>query len=156
MYTYLFCAELWEKVCFTFRIAIVVGALCSHLAMGQTITVHVEGIHGKHGRLRVGLWNSMIGFPSENPTRSLWVSCATLVGDKATMVFDAVPRGEYAVAVMHDENGNGKLDVNVFGKPKEGWAVSNNVNHRMHPPTYNEAKFELSNSAAVLSLSLLY
>jgi uncharacterized protein (DUF2141 family) len=29
--------------------------------------------------------------------------------------------GKYAIAVIHDENCNGKLDTNMFGIPKEGY-----------------------------------
>ncbi len=140
-----------------YHLVLISGFLLGHVALCQTLTVRVEGIHGKHGRLRVGIWNSPVGFPSVSPLRSVWVDCSVIGGDTDTVVFHDLPKGEYAVAAMHDENGNGKLDTNVFGKPKEGWAVSNNVSHRMRAPTYDEAKFQLSSSGdAVLSLSLIY
>ncbi|QDH79239.1 DUF2141 domain-containing protein [Echinicola soli] len=37
---------------------------------------------------------------------------------------DALPEGNYMIAVLHDSNGNGKLDYSFFGVPKEGFAFS--------------------------------
>jgi uncharacterized protein (DUF2141 family) len=41
-------------------------------------------------------------------------------------VFDELPSGACAVAVVHDENGNGRLDKNSLGIPTEGYDVPNN------------------------------
>jgi uncharacterized protein (DUF2141 family) len=35
--------------------------------------------------------------------------------------FSDIKPGNYAIAVIHDENRNGELDTNMFGIPKEGW-----------------------------------
>jgi uncharacterized protein (DUF2141 family) len=38
-----------------------------------------------------------------------------------------LPAGDYAFAVYHDANGNGKLDRNGVGMPTEDYAFSNNA-----------------------------
>ena len=38
----------------------------------------------------------------------------------AQVTFKDLPQGSYAVSVLHDENGNGKMDKNFVGMPKEG------------------------------------
>ena len=50
-------------------------------------------------------------------------------------------RGEYAISLFVDSNGNKKLDKNFFGIPKEQYGFSNNVMGRMSPPTFDQAKF---------------
>lgn len=35
------------------------------------------------------------------------------------MTLDALPFGSYAIGCVHDENGNGKLDTNLLGIPRE-------------------------------------
>ena len=52
--------------------------------------------------------------------------------------------GEYAIAVFVDLNGNGKMDKNFFGIPKEQYGFSNNVMGRMSAPTFDQAKFTIT------------
>lgn len=42
-----------------------------------------------------------------------------------TYVFYNLPYGEYAVAVLHDENNNRNWDLNMSGHPEEGYGISN-------------------------------
>lgn len=51
-------------------------------------------------------------------------------------------RGEYAMVVYHDENGNGRLDENFIGIPSEPLGFSNR--YWPHgPPTFTKAAFKL-------------
>jgi uncharacterized protein (DUF2141 family) len=53
--------------------------------------------------------------------------------------FEDIPPGTYALAVIHDENMNGKLDTNWLGIPKEGYGFSNAVKAMRGAPTRSEA-----------------
>lgn len=51
--------------------------------------------------------------------------------------------GSYALSIIHDENGNGKLDT--FVKiPREGYGFSGNPPMRFGPPKFGEASFTLT------------
>jgi uncharacterized protein (DUF2141 family) len=41
--------------------------------------------------------------------------------------FEGIPPGTYSLAVVQDENMNGKLDTNWLGIPKEGYGFANDV-----------------------------
>jgi uncharacterized protein (DUF2141 family) len=56
-------------------------------------------------------------------------------------VFPNVSPGSYAVAVYHDENGNGRLDPGFMGIPKEGVGVSNDAQRSWGVPSFDQAKF---------------
>ena len=56
----------------------------------------------------------------------------------------SLPEGVYAAQVMHDLNGNGELDANFLGMPREPWAFSNNAVGRRGPAKWEDAKFEIS------------
>jgi uncharacterized protein (DUF2141 family) len=77
--------------------------------------------------------------------------------DSITVTFVGLPRGPYAVQVLHDENENGKLDFRwfPFPKPKEGAGVSNN-NHRMGKPSYEKAEFTVDKPSVVVQIQLRY
>ena len=53
-------------------------------------------------------------------------------------------RGQFAMAVYHDENANGDFDKNGIGLPAEPWGISNNPKVRFGPPPVEKALFEVS------------
>ena len=55
--------------------------------------------------------------------------------------------GEIAVLVYYDENGNGVLDKNFIGIPREPLAISNNYQPK-GPPTFARASFVLAEDGA--------
>lgn len=77
-------------------------------------------------------------------------------GKKAVCVFSEVKPGTYAVSAYHDSNGNGELDTNWIGIPKEGTAASNDAKGRMGPPKFDDAKFELTAKGFEQSIAMSY
>jgi uncharacterized protein (DUF2141 family) len=57
----------------------------------------------------------------------------------ATASFHDLPAGTYAVAILHDENDDQKMNNNFFGIPKEGYGFSNNVMGALGPPSFSRA-----------------
>lgn len=74
-------------------------------------------------------------------------------GETHAFAFDGLPPGRYAVMVTHDENGNGRLDMNALGMPLEGYGFSNNP-QVMRKPTWDEASFEVGADAAAITIEL--
>lgn len=61
-----------------------------------------------------------------------------------TIVFSGLPPGEYAIAVVHDMDGNGRLTSNFLGMPTEDLAVSRNAKGGpLGGPRWAEAKVRL-------------
>lgn len=59
--------------------------------------------------------------------------------------FDDLPTGDYAIALIHDENSNNKLDT-AFGIPLEGFGFSRNPVIRFGPPSFAAAEFPVATS----------
>lgn len=120
-----------------------------------SITVYIKGLKNPDGMLGVALYTTKKGFP-DKPERAF----ATKVSKNGTAsigaTFENIPYGNYAVSVLHDENGNGKMDKSFIGIPKEGFGVSNNPQIRRGPPSFNEALFSLGSSKLDLSISMNY
>jgi uncharacterized protein (DUF2141 family) len=77
-------------------------------------------------------------------------------GGKAHVSFEGLDCREYAVAVVHDENGNGKLDGNFIGIPKEGLGASRNARRMFGPPTFDDAKVRVSTGRTTLPIAVVY
>ena len=123
----------------------------------STLSVHVLHARNAKGKIGVTLFKGAEGFPSDTAKATMRqeveVDPRSL---DANVVFKDVPRGVYAVAVLHDENGNGKMDKNLLGIPKEGYGASNNPSKKMRPPTFDEAKFNLDADEKTIEINLIY
>lgn len=75
--------------------------------------------------------------------QAAWSQKVEMVEGTAQWVFDNVPPGRYAVKSFADENGNAKLDTNLFGLPVERYGFSNNARGRMGPPGFEAAAVEV-------------
>lgn len=66
-------------------------------------------------------------------------------GEPLSGQITGLPAGEYALVVYHDENGNGRLDRNFIGIPREPLGFSNSYRPK-GPPTFSRAAFTLENT----------
>ena len=123
----------------------------------SALTVHVIGARNTKGRIGVVLFRSAEGFPNDTSKaihqQSVNIDSNTL---SAETTFRNLSYGTYAVSVLHDENGNGKMDKNFMGIPKEGYGASNNPRKRMGPPGFDEAKFSVTQPAQMIEIRLIY
>ena len=62
--------------------------------------------------------------------------------DSAQVSFRGIAQGTYAVALVHDENGNNKMDMAIF-VPKEGFGFSRNPAIVTGPPKFKAAAFAI-------------
>lgn len=102
-----------------------------------TLKVDVTGLKSDRGTVRIAIYDSEARFIKE-PFKAAVIP---IQGKKARWVVEALPPGEYAVAVVHDVNGNGKTDKGAFGIPTEPYAFSNGAKALTGPPKWKEARF---------------
>jgi len=57
--------------------------------------------------------------------------------------------GTYALSVVYDEDGNGKLNTGFLGVPAELVGFSNNAKGLFGPPAFEKAAFNLSAPATM-------
>jgi uncharacterized protein (DUF2141 family) len=109
-------------------------------AQAYNLTVNITGFRNSKGNLYITLYNKKDGYPKDH-TKAFRLAYNGVVNNKCTVLFDGIPKGVYAIACYHDENNNGKLDLNFIGIPKEGTGASNNAKGFMGPPSFNDARF---------------
>ena len=89
----------------------------------STISLEVSGFKNTRGILNCRLFTKPSDFPDGEGILTVRVPIA---GPNTSCTFSNIEPGTYAVAVVHDENSDGKLDKNFVGVPSEGYGVSNN------------------------------
>ena len=69
--------------------------------------------------------------------------------------FDGLAPGNYAAALIHDENSNAKLDT-LMGIPREGFGFSRNPRIGFGSPRFSAAEFALSGVAEKQQVTMRY
>lgn len=77
-------------------------------------------------------------------------------GEKIEIRFTGVKPGKYAIALLHDENDNGKADRAMGMMPKEGYGFSRDAPVRMGPPRFRDAVFDLVEGVERLTIRMRY
>ena len=117
------------------------------------LKVAIEGLRSSVGFVLISLFKDGNGYPDE-PEKAFKKTKVPIKDNRASIDFANLPPGEYAIVVLHDENGNLKMDKNL-GIPKEGYGFSNNVLGFMGPPAFSKARF-IHEGKQVLEIKMRY
>jgi uncharacterized protein (DUF2141 family) len=120
----------------------------------STLEVAVSGLRSTKGVVLACLTANPKFFPDcgkDPAARKLRIAA----GSATTMAFDNLTPGTYALALIHDENSNDKMDLAAF-LPKEGFAFSRNPVIMFGAPKFSAAKFTISDGVSRQSVKMKY
>ncbi len=106
-------------------------------------TLTITGIQKIEGEIRIAMFDSKEKY-TKDPLHAVVLPVDSTVVEWSV---DALPYGEYAIAIYHDKNTNGKLDTNLLGIPKEDYGFSNNARGRFGPASWKAARFQVIESS---------
>jgi uncharacterized protein (DUF2141 family) len=107
-----------------------------------TVEVSVTGLRSTKGQILVCLTTNPKAFPDCSKDKGS-VRMAVKAADAGDFAVHAPAAGTYAIAVVHDENSNNKMDVAIF-VPKEGFGFSRNPAITVGPPSFKSASFAVA------------
>lgn len=119
-----------------------------HAQEGEiTLTVNVTNIKDLSGYVRVCLVQESSEYLSSQCNLGKSVEASS---KEVQLVFNNLPKGQYAITLFHDVDNNNKLNTNgMFGMPSEPYGFSNNPGTWFGPPKYEKCVFELSKDRSV-------
>jgi uncharacterized protein (DUF2141 family) len=130
-------------------------ALYSQSTQPSQLHLKITNLRNNQGKVRICLYQSDNGFPS-HPEKAYRIAKADVQQGRSEATFTDLPLGEYAIALIHDENVNEKLDTNFMGIPKEGYGASNNAGGKFGPPKFEDARFTLDKPVMVMEIKVKY
>lgn len=120
------------------------------------IHVKILDIRNSTGAVACALFESPEGFPSEFLQFATNIMIIKVRDTQARCDFLDIPRGTYALAVIHDENMDGKLNTNWLGIPREGYGFSNDAKAFLTAPSFDAASFPYYGQNLDLEIKLNY
>ncbi|MEO5706881.1 MAG: DUF2141 domain-containing protein [Alteraurantiacibacter sp.] len=119
-----------------------------------SVSVTVTGLRNTHGIIQACLTAAPEFFPDcdrDPGSHRLSVHAAA----NLQLEFDDVAPGTYAVALLHDENSNGRVDKMLM-IPREGFGFSRDAPVRMGPPHFADASFALGSVPVHQAIRMRY
>lgn len=117
---------------------------CTSLAQ-HNVEISIENIKEIKGSIRLAVYSGEETFLKKSiVTKSVAVTAKT-----ATIIFENINPGEYAISTYHDVNDNKKLDSNFLGIPKEPYGFSNNARGMFGPASYKDAKVNVTRDTKI-------
>jgi uncharacterized protein (DUF2141 family) len=141
------------------RAALVALGLATGLAaapaMAGEVVITVTDLRSTKGVVRACMTTREDVFPKciKDPASHRTVVPA---GEKVQIRFTGVKPGNYAIALLHDENDNGKADRALGMMPKEGYGFSRDAPVKMAPPKFKDAVFEQDEGTNRLTIKMRY
>jgi uncharacterized protein (DUF2141 family) len=141
------------------------------------LDVEVRGIKVRKGEIRAALFDNARDFAADVeiratitssgevsagvftreedlPHQPLQILSAPADASIVRLRFAGLEPGEYAVALFHDRNSDGKLDALVDRRTLEPWGASNDPRPTDGPLTWEEAKFILPAEGKTIAIHL--
>ena len=128
------------KLARTALTSLLFAALCAgagHIR-AATLEVEVSGLPTQDGMVMIAVYDNAEAW-MKKAVRGMMAK--PLEGGKAVLRVENLPDGEYAISLLHDANGNNKMDFNVLGIPTEAFGFSNNASGSFGPPKFEAARF---------------
>ncbi len=121
-------------------------------ASAADLTITIKGLRNSQGNVSLCVFSADTSvtsvFPDCEKGKPVKAQKAAISGGQLVVTYKGLKDGVYAVAMIHDENGDGKLDTNFLGIPTEGLGVSNNP-RLFGQPSFEEAKFSLHGDTSI-------
>ncbi|MCW8898441.1 MAG: DUF2141 domain-containing protein [Flavobacteriales bacterium] len=119
------------------------------------LTVEVHELRNNKGLVQFALYNKDGSIPDENFEKYYQIGKTTIKENAAQFVFKNIPKGIYAVNILHDENENGKIDKGLI-LPEEGIGFSNYTKIGLgNKPNFSKASIEL-NTDNKIAIKVIY
>ena len=128
-----------------FHALVAAAALGAAQARALDLRVEVSGARSDKGHVMAAIYADAAS----------WMKQAlhgerVVAGERTLLVFRNLAPGTYALAVFHDENGNGVLDRNLVGLPTEPYGFSRDARAMMSAPKFEAAALPLQADTTIV------
>jgi uncharacterized protein (DUF2141 family) len=115
-----------------------------------SLVVKFNEISSSNGNVIIALCNSEANYTDH---KSPFIGKSIPIDkNTATVIFNDLLFGEYAIKAFHDEDANEDLNTNILGIPVEDYGFSNNARGLFGPPSWEDAKFRFGDDSIIVEI----
>ncbi len=133
-------------------ILLLLASISAHTIASATLTIKLTDVKSTKGHLMLLLCNKEKAWMKEEGSIIRFIVRADSLTAEG-LTFHLQP-GEYAISIIHDLDGNQKLDENILGVPVEPFGFSNNPLITTGPPDYEDCTFENSEGENAITIKM--
>jgi uncharacterized protein (DUF2141 family) len=120
----------------------------------REIGVEVSQLRNRRGAVRAALYDRAATWLQQSGARA---SCSgPAAGPIFRCSFGPIPPGQYAIAILHDEDGDGQMDRDWIGVPQEGYGFSNDAAVVLSAPGFGSAAFQHERADLTIPIRVRY
>lgn len=116
-----------------------------------SVNVQISDVDKFRGTFKVALFTDALSYKAKETTFGENVAASS---STVSVKFEQVPIGKVLALLYQDLNGNGKLDTNFLGIPKEPYASSTGRRGRFGPPNWQDGAVLLSSDDNLIRISM--
>lgn len=118
----------------------------------NSITISVKNIKEVKGALHIAIYTNDTNWLSEEHYFKKII--VDVLENNVSHSLHHLPPGNYAISLFHDENNDGKMNMNWIGIPAEKFGFSNNPRVIMSAPSFEDALVTLKEKALHVEITL--
>ncbi len=126
-----------------------------NLCHSQTLTIKISGIRNTKGTINLGFFTNNSDFQSEKPQFRKIVKKTNIKNGTMTVSFSDIPKGNYGIALLDDENNNQEMDYSFF-VPTEGFGFSEYYHTSMSRPSFSKFCFTFGQEDKTVQIKIRY
>ena len=112
-----------------------------------SLRVSVSQISQLKGSVKWALYDNENAYEKRTP--AVKSGSIPVTGDSLSWDVTGLTPGPYALAIYHDVNNNGVLDLNFLGVPKEPYAFSGTSSSKWLPPSFDKAAVQVAKNTLI-------
>lgn len=125
--------------------------LCSY---AQSVEVRVSGIRNSSGTINIGVFKDNESFKAEKSEINKIFRKTDI--KKGQLAFKLeLEKGTYGIALLDDENSNGKMDYGLLF-PAEGYGFSNYIHNQPRMPKFESFDFTVDDTPKIVYIKVCY
>jgi uncharacterized protein (DUF2141 family) len=114
------------------------------------LQVDIQNVNSRNGAVFVALFKPGREFPEGKPIEGKKIEATA----SSIQINFSVEPGNYALALFHDTNSNGKMDKNMLGIPKEPYGFSNDFRPKFFVPKFSDCQFSVGEGGKTVRINL--
>lgn len=117
--------------------------------------IEIHNIRSANGKIVLAVFDGQENFKNERALLEKSFAKDEMQGNVLTILL-SLEKGTYGIAVFDDENGDGKMNYNLIGLPKEGFGFSNYYHKGFRNPKFSKFQFSHKDSLGTIIIDLRY